>query len=418
VRNVAVLPFRNEAKDEGIEYLSDGVTESLIQRISRLPSLNVMAYSTVLNFKDKPHDLRELERLLHVDAILTGSISLRSGRLRITAELVEVATGVRLWGDTYDRAASEVVSIEDDIARAIIDDGIRLRLSGEERRALARRLTDDREAYTWYLMARHAQLRGAEPDLLEARALLERAIQRDSRFAQAYKLLGANHASAALVGFEPPTDAFAQASRYVDRALEIDPQLAEAHATAAFIAFAFKWDWPTAEREWALANSLPKGAVPTQELVGESFGRWALHGPEAALRVIKRLREIDPLTLSYAVSEADYLRHAGRLDEAATLYEAINAGGVNANALFGLAEVRAEQRRFDAALEARRKAHEAAGDDAALLELFDAARGRGRISAGRSGGRRARTRGARGSRGHRVRLAARFCARPCAAGQP
>ena len=105
---------------------SDGITESLIQQISRLPSLTVMARSTVFNFKNKPIDPREVGRQLGVDAILTGTVSLRSGRLKITAELVEVATGVRLWGNTYDRAATEVVSVQDEIANAIIDDGIRL----------------------------------------------------------------------------------------------------------------------------------------------------------------------------------------------------------------------------------------------------------------------------------------------------
>ena len=146
----------NAANDEDIDYLCDGITESLIHQISRLPSLTVMARSTVFNFKGKAIDPREAGRQLGVDAILTGTVTSRSGRLRITAELVEVATGVQLWGNTYDRAAAEVVSVQDEIASAIMDEGIRLRLSGDERRRLVRHFTDDPEAYEWYLRARPA----------------------------------------------------------------------------------------------------------------------------------------------------------------------------------------------------------------------------------------------------------------------
>ncbi len=147
VRVLAVLPFTNVAGDPDVEYLSDGITDSLIQQISRLPSLTVMARSTVFNFKGKAIDPREAGRQLGADAIVTGSVSGRSGQLRITAELVEVSTGVRLWGNTYDRAVSEIVSVQDEIASAIMDDGIRLRLTSAERRALARHPTDDPEAY-------------------------------------------------------------------------------------------------------------------------------------------------------------------------------------------------------------------------------------------------------------------------------
>jgi TolB-like protein len=107
VRTLAVLPFASGDADQDVEYLADGITESLIQRISRLPSLSVMARSTVLNFKGKPIDPREVGRQLGADAILTGTISSRPGQLRITAELVEVASGVRLWGDVYNRPAGD-----------------------------------------------------------------------------------------------------------------------------------------------------------------------------------------------------------------------------------------------------------------------------------------------------------------------
>jgi serine/threonine-protein kinase len=374
VRALAVLPFANATDDREVEYLCDGITDSLIQRISQLPSLTVMARSTVFNFKNKAMDPREAGRQLGVDAILTGAVSQSSGRLRITAELVEVASGIRLWGDTFDRAAGDVVSVQDEIVTAIIDDGIRMRVSGDERRVLVQHPTEHAEAYEWYLRARHAALRGTEADLLQARELLERATKRDPRFALAFRALAATYVATGLDGFERPADAFPHASRYASRAFEIDPQLAGTHSTRAAIAFFFDWDWATAEREWAIANSLPSQALPTQELVTQSLARWVVNGPDDALRVVRRLRRLDPVTASYAVLEADYMFHAGQYAAAAALYERTIEDEATPGALFGLAEARKAQGRFDDALDARRRAHEAAGDDA-VVEVFDRARG-------------------------------------------
>src|SRR6185503_20686445 len=209
----------------------------------------------------KPIDPREVGRQLGVDAILTGTLSLRSGQLRITAELVEVASGVRLWGNSYDRPASQVVSVQEEIVNAIISEGVRLAVSNDERLAIGRHPTDDPEAYDCYLQARHLAFRGTEADVRKARDLLVRATSRDPRFAHAYKSLAASYISLAIDGFARPTDAFPEANRNLNRAFEIEPQLAEGHATAAAVAFFFDWDWAAAEREWALADRLPSGAL-------------------------------------------------------------------------------------------------------------------------------------------------------------
>jgi serine/threonine protein kinase/TolB-like protein/tetratricopeptide (TPR) repeat protein len=374
VRTLAVLPFASGDDGRDVEYLADGITESLMQRISRLPSLSVIARSTVLNFKGKPTDPRAVGRQLGADAILTGTISLRSGQLRITAELVEVASGVRLWGNSYDRPAVQVVSVQEEIVNAIIREGVRLAMSDDERLAIGRHPTDDPVAYDCYLRARHLAFSGTEEDVRKALELLGQATARDPRFAHAYKALAAIYVLMAVDGFARPTDAFPEANRNLKKAFDIEPQLAEAHATAASVAFFFDWDWAAAEREWALAESLPSGALPTQERVAHSMSRWVVAGPAEALRVARALRALDPLTVSYAVVEADYLFHAGQLDAAAALYQRTIDDEPTADALFGLAEVRRRQGRFDEALEVRRRAHQLAGDDS-LLDAFDAARG-------------------------------------------
>ena len=293
IRVIAVLPFANAAHDEDDEYLCDGITESLIQQISRLPSLTVMARSTVFNFKGKTIDPRAAGRQLGVDAILTGTVTRRSGRLRITAELVDVATGVQLWGNTYDRAAAQVVSVQDEIASAIMDEGIRLRLTGAQRRELARHPTDDPEAYEWYLRARHVMNKGTEEGLLQARELLERATARDPQFALAHTLLAATYVTMAIYGFERPADAFLLANVSNRRAVQLDSELPAVHAVTANVAFLFSWDWTTAEREFEIAIKAPSGLLPTNELVTYAFQQWALGHPDDALRIVRRIRQVE-----------------------------------------------------------------------------------------------------------------------------
>jgi serine/threonine-protein kinase len=363
VQTLAVMPFVNVAGDPEIEYLCDGIAENLIQQISRLPALTVMARSAVFNFKGRDVSAREVGRQLGVDAVLTGTVARQGARLRITAELMEVATGARLWGRSYDREATDIVDVQDEIASAIVEESTQLRLSGDDRRVLNRRITDDPEAYDAYIRARHAMFGNSEQDLLEARDLLIRATQRDPRFAAAFKLLGGSYVTMAVNGYERPTTAFPLANQNVNRALELDPRMAEAHATKATVAFFFDWDWAGAEREWSLANSLPPGMFQTQELVAYSLYRWVLAGPDDALRVARQLRTIDPLTPSYMVLEADYLFHTKQFAAAESLYQRTLASQPTVTALFGVAETRRAQRRFDEAITARLRAHEAAGDE-------------------------------------------------------
>ena len=182
-RSLAVLPFENVLADEDADYLADGVAESLIRQVSTLPSVRVTPLSVALNFKGQPVEPRDAGRQLGVDTVLAGAPRLESGRLQITAELVDVDTGAQLWSNTYDREASELLDIQDEIARAILDDGLRVELNDDERRELVRTPTVDGEAYDLYLQARYLQRRATENDYLDAIELLDRAIVRDPGYA-------------------------------------------------------------------------------------------------------------------------------------------------------------------------------------------------------------------------------------------
>jgi serine/threonine-protein kinase len=333
-----------------------------------------MARSTVFNFKNRNVDARSAGRQLSVDAVLTGTIAKRAGRLVVSAELVDVATGAQLWSSRYDRAPADLFDVEDEIASAIVDDAIRLRLTPDERRQLARHPTENAAAFDRYVRAMSHIVRETEDDYLSARRLLQQAIGMDPKFAFAYRALGTTYAVMVIDGYERPTEAWPLASRYVGQALALDPASADAHAEAASEAFFFNWDWAGAEREWKAAMTSPEKVEPDL-LLANSLKRWALGRPYEALDLAREARKRDPITLGFKVREADLLVETGQLDAAVALYgESIRTDPADPRAYFGLAEAKQLQGRFDEAIDIRRRGHAAAGDES-LSDLFSAARG-------------------------------------------
>ena len=248
-------------------------------------------------------------------------------------------------------------------------------MNDDERLEVARGPTVDGEAYDLYLQARYLQRRATENDYLEAIELLERAIVRDPRYAQAYLLLSAIHTALGIDGFTRPADARVQASRYERRALEFDPDLPDARAIKHGLAFFYDWDWEGAERERTLAMQSPVGDFDPDLLRTYSLELLARGRTEEALDLARRSREIDPLSVGLSMLEADYLVHAGQLVTAVDVYNrTIEVDPKNHDAYFGLAEALLRQRRFDEASEARRQAHDLLGDSA-VAELFAAANG-------------------------------------------
>jgi len=375
VQSLAVLPFENTLNDEESDYLCDGIAESLIHQVSNLPSVRVAPLSAVLNFKGQSVDPMEAGRQLDVDTVLAGSLSREGDRLQISAELVDASSGVQLWSHTYDRSAAELLDIEEEIASAILDDGLRVELSSNERSELVRPPTTNGEAYDLYLQARSLQRRATEDEYLQAIELLQRATVRDPGFARAYLMLAGIHAGMAIDGHVRPTDGWALSNRHLRQALALEPDSAEATAIKHGLAFFFDWDWQGAEQERLLAMQSPIGEFDPDLLRTYSLELVALGRPEEALELARRSRELDPLSIGLAMLEADYLVRAGQLDAAIALYErTIEVEPDNPDQYFGLSEALFQQGRFDEALEARRRAHEVAGDDA-LDELFATVRG-------------------------------------------
>ncbi len=372
--SIAILPFVDASFDGSGEHLSNGLTDSLIRRVSQLPSLHVAPRTAVSHFKGGGTGARAAGQRLGVDAVLQGSVARRGARLIISAELFDVRTGSRLWSQQFERPAAEMVLVQDAIVDAVVA-LVRQPVSEAERRQLRRHPTDDPDAFEMYLKAMHHIGRETENDYLRARALLQQAIDRDDTFAFAHRALASTYSVMAIDGFERPSEAWPQSSRHVQRALELDPELADAHAEAAMHAFFFKWDWVGAERQWQAATRSRASYVEPDLLMVYALQCFALGRVQEALRLAREARRLDPISVSYKVREADYLFHAGRADEAIELYERATAEDPDdSRGHFGLAEARRSEGRYAEALQARHRAHRAAGDTS-LDEIFSSARG-------------------------------------------
>jgi TolB-like protein/predicted Ser/Thr protein kinase len=370
IRSLAVLPFENAAKDDDAEFLCDGLTDSLIRQIAALPPLTVKRGNV---FKGKIVDPQGAGKQLGVDAIVTGSVAWRSGKARIGAELTDVRTGAVLWSGKYDRDQADLLLIQDQIASAIIDEGIRLKLSGDDRRRLVRHATNDRDANELYLRAIFYDAKETESDYLTARKFLLEAIEKDEKFAQAFVELALNYASMAVDGYVRPNEAWPWVKLYGEKALILDPTLLEAHIPLGGEAFWNQWNWTLAERQYETA--IPSTTEPTS--MGYVFERWAVGRPDDALRLIRKARAVDPLGLAWKLREADLLLQTGQTQGAAEIYEEIiRDAREDPRAYFGLAEVRNTQKRFDEAIAQLRLAYEALGEtDDSLLEVLAKARG-------------------------------------------
>ena len=375
VRTLAVLPLVNTAKDMDLEYLCEGVADSLIRRLAALPGLRVSQLRTVLSFKERLDQPAAIGRDLDVKTVLAGTFSRDGNQLHITARLIDVMTGRELWTNSYDRDARQLLNVQDDIASSIVNEGLRIRLTNEERRRMELHPTTNGDAYDLYLQSDYVQRGSTEEDYLYAKELLERAIAYDRNFAQAYSAISGLYAMLVTDGYARPSDAWPQVSRYNRLAKDLDPESGGADAIDHAVAFFFDWDWEGAERARKRVLQVPLATTAPDGLRALAIELWALGKPEEALDLSRRMRELDPRAAYLTVGEADLLLRMGRFDEAIALYEATaKFDPKSPNLYFGLSEALYRRGRFDEALATRHKAHMLAGDDR-LEPVFARARG-------------------------------------------
>ena len=358
IGSVAVLPFRNATGDADVDYLSDGLTESLIDQLSRVSTLKVMARATVFRYRDKTDPL-EVGRLLKVGAIVIGSVDHRKQSLRIAVELVDVTTGARLWGGEYNRPFSAVIQIQDEITREI-SDGLRLSLTQGQQDDLLKHGTADPEAYALFLRGRYQIVSDTEEGYLAARRLFQQATLRDPSFTSAILGEADTYGLMAVGGYVRPTEAWSRSAVAARRALKIDPALPGARASLAARAFFEDRDWSRAESEF-------RNALGLEAVVGDwcrvyALLLWVVGRPEEAYQVIQRALATDPANNALLIASADYQMYAHQLDRARSIYEAaIDLDPQDLRARFGLAQALSDAGDFGEAAATLRRAYQLSG---------------------------------------------------------
>lgn len=268
IHSLAVLPFVNVGADRSAEYLCDGITESIINGLSRLSQLRVMAYSTVFRHKGVNVDPQNVGRKLGVRSVVVGRVLRLDGKLIISTELVDVTTGWQLWGAHYDRELPDLLTVQHEIAKEI-SENLRLRLTGEQKRLLAKRYTDSIEAYHLYLQGRYNWNKRTPSGTQKAVEYFEQAIRHDPHFALAYAGLADSYNLMAGNSGLPPRETFPKAKAAALKALEIDNTLAEAHTSLALVRYLFDGEWRAAEHEFQRAIELNPNYATAHHWYGE-----------------------------------------------------------------------------------------------------------------------------------------------------
>jgi serine/threonine-protein kinase len=314
INSVAVLPFANQGGDPNNEYLSDGITEGVINSLSRLPQLRVMARTTVFRYKGHEDDPQKIGRDLGVGAVLVGRLQPRGDLLTVQAELVDVANGSQLWGEQYNRKLADLLAVQDEISREI-SDKLRLRLTGEEKSRLAGAHAVNPEAYQLYLKGRYEWNKRTAESLKNSIAYFEQAIERDPGYAQAYAGLADVYNVMDTYLRLSPQETFPKARMAAMKALELDDTLAEGHTALGMVRSHYDWDWVGAEKEFQRALELNPNYANAHYFHGFSclipLGRL-----DQALREMKRAQQLDPLSLIINANLAWALIYARQYDAA------------------------------------------------------------------------------------------------------
>ena len=306
-RSVAVLPFVNLSSDPENEFFADGMTEDVIAHLSKLPSLKVISRTSVMAFKKREQDLRDIAARLNAGVLLDGSVRRAGDRVRIVAQLVDARTDQHLWAETYDRRLTDIFEIQTDVALQIAK-ALDAALSPDAQVRIRREPTTNIEAYQLYLQGRHCLVRYTVEGMRQAIVYFERAIARDPGYALAYTGVAYAYMEMAVTGFEQPATAFPAARRAVERALELDNGLADAHCMLAQIRVVADFDWAGAETEFRRALELSPSSADSYDLYGRlcaSMGRF-----DEAIAMGERAHELDPL--AHRSDLATTLLRAGR----------------------------------------------------------------------------------------------------------
>ncbi len=311
---LAVLPFVNMSADPENEYFSDGITEELLNALTRVDGLQVTSRTSVFAFKGKNHDIRDIGIQLNVDKLLEGSVRKAGNRVRITAQLINAADGYHIWSETYDRDLTDIFEVQDEIS-GIIANRMRENLTpSQQTEHLVKAPTKNIEAYTCYLKGLHYLNKLTPADERHAIDCCEKAIQLEPGYAQAYAMCATAYCSLGSSGQMLPDKAFEIVHRYADKALELDNTIADGYIAKAGAYMFYEWKWKEAFDSLQKALSLNPGAIDAYEMLG--FYYIAMGEIDLAVEALEDAHNLDPLSPSVSLSLANMYVFAERYDDA------------------------------------------------------------------------------------------------------
>jgi TolB-like protein/Flp pilus assembly protein TadD len=298
IESVAVLPLVNATNDPAMEYLSDGITESLINSLSQIPRLKVMSRNSVFRLKGRDNDAHEIGRTLGVRGVLTGRLARRGDNLAVSLELSDAEDNSQIWGQQYAGRLAEVFALQESMARDLTDK-MRVKLTGAEEQRFAKRPTENLKAFEYYMQSRAFAYRRTREDLLKAVEFGEKAIAEDGAYALAYAGLADAYASLGIRAYIPPIEGRRQAETAARKALSLDDRLAEAHVALAEVYVLFApYDFPLVERELQRAMALNPSLAAAHNYRALAHNRQSQFGAAAAEAA--KARELDPLSPIFA----------------------------------------------------------------------------------------------------------------------
>ncbi|MBI1803429.1 MAG: protein kinase [Ignavibacteria bacterium] len=316
-KTIAVLPFVNMSGDPQDEYFSDGMTEDILTQLSKIADLKVISRTSVMKYKHTEKSIREIGNDLNAGVVLEGSVRRAENQIRITAQLIDASTDEHLWAESYDKEFKQIFAVQSDVAQRVAD-ALKIQLMGDEKRSVEKEATQNLEAYNLYLKGRYFLGKRTEDGLKKAIEFFQQAVEKDTAYAIAYAGLADSYTLLALLEFLPPREAFPKAKAAAEKAIMIDPSIAEAHASLGVVRFQYDWDWPAAEQEYTRAIALKKNYGTAHHYYADflkGMGRF-----DQALSEIKKAQELDPLSLAINTGLGHVLYLSRHYDQAIEQY--------------------------------------------------------------------------------------------------
>jgi len=314
IESIAVMPFVNESRDANNEYLSDGLSDALINKLSQLPQLKVIARSSSFKYKGKEINAREIADALGVQAIIVGRITKRGDDLQISVEMIDAAENTQIWGEQYNRKVSDVLGVQQEIARTV-SEKLLLKLTGAQEQQIAKQLTGSSQAYQFYLNGVFYRRRNGADNLKKAIEYQNQAIALDPSFAMAYSEIASDYGVLVEISAINPAEGKPKARAAAEKAAALDNTLPQAHQALGYIENQ-DLNWTAAEQSFKRAIELNSNFAGAHTLYADLLSQLGRTGE--ALSEIKQAQELDPLRVGLIGNEGNILYYARRYDEAVT----------------------------------------------------------------------------------------------------